>query len=104
MSTSWHMPVSPATGCSEHSSRATTLRGRFQLPAWYRKRGCSGSSHFWEHRWPNMLSIWWTPLRGKYDDGGFSCGNTDRPALQRLLEDVQAGSSAPKLSNNIIQN
>jgi len=51
-----------------------------------------------------MLSIWWTPLRGKYDDGGFSCGNTDRPALQRLLEDVQAGSSAPKLSNNIIQN
>src|SRR6202140_2921326 len=33
----------------------------------------------------------WTPLRGKYDDGGFSGGNTDRPALQRLLEDVQAG-------------
>jgi hypothetical protein len=25
------MSVSPATGCSEHSSRATTLRGRFQL-------------------------------------------------------------------------
>ena len=33
----------------------------------------------------------WTMLRGKYDDGGFSGGNTDRPALQRLLEDVQAG-------------
>jgi len=33
----------------------------------------------------------WTPLRSKYDDGGFSGGNTDRPALQRLLEDVQAG-------------
>ncbi|MGB6940575.1 MAG: recombinase family protein, partial [Xanthobacteraceae bacterium] len=33
----------------------------------------------------------WTLLRGKYDDGGFSGGNTDRPALQRLLEDVQAG-------------
>ena len=27
----------------------------------------------------------------KYDDGGFSGGNTDRPALQRLLEDVRAG-------------
>ena len=37
MSTSWRMPVSPATGCSEHSSRATTLRGRFQLLAWYMK-------------------------------------------------------------------
>ena len=33
----------------------------------------------------------WTLLRGKYDDGGFSGGNTDRPALQRLLEDVQGG-------------
>jgi site-specific DNA recombinase len=33
----------------------------------------------------------WTLLRGKYDDGGFSGGNTDRPALQRLLQDVQAG-------------
>src|SRR5665648_12313 len=33
----------------------------------------------------------WTPLRMKYDDGGFSGGNTDRPALQRLLEDVRAG-------------
>jgi site-specific DNA recombinase len=33
----------------------------------------------------------WTLLRGKYDDGGFSGGNTDRPALQRLLEDVRSG-------------
>jgi len=33
----------------------------------------------------------WTLLRTKYDDGGFSGGNTDRPALQRLLEDVRAG-------------
>jgi DNA invertase Pin-like site-specific DNA recombinase len=33
----------------------------------------------------------WTLIRGKYDDGGFSGGNTDRPALQRLLDDVRAG-------------
>jgi site-specific DNA recombinase len=32
-----------------------------------------------------------TLLRSKYDDGGFSGGNTDRPALQRLLADVQSG-------------
>jgi site-specific DNA recombinase len=32
----------------------------------------------------------WTLLRAKYDDGGFSGGNTDRPALQRLLQDVRA--------------
>jgi len=33
----------------------------------------------------------WTLLQGKYDDGGFSGGDTDRPALQRLLNDVQSG-------------
>src|SRR5205814_2034392 len=33
----------------------------------------------------------WTPLQSKYDDGGFSGGNTDRPALQRLLDEVRAG-------------
>ena len=33
----------------------------------------------------------WSLLRPKYDDGGFSGGNTDRPALQQLLEDVRVG-------------
>src|SRR5262249_47216569 len=33
----------------------------------------------------------WSLLRAKYEDGGFSGGNTDRPALQRLLDDVRAG-------------
>src|ERR1700730_18103708 len=33
----------------------------------------------------------WKLLRAKYDDGGFSGGHTDRPALQRLLEDVRSG-------------
>lgn len=32
----------------------------------------------------------WSLIRAKYDDGGFSGGNTERPALQRLLEDVRA--------------
>jgi site-specific DNA recombinase len=33
----------------------------------------------------------WTVIRSKYDDGGFSGGNVDRPALQRLLDDVRTG-------------
>src|SRR3569832_1011462 len=32
----------------------------------------------------------WTQIRARYDDGGFSGGNTDRPALQQLIEDVRA--------------
>ena len=33
----------------------------------------------------------WSLLRAKYEDGGFSGGNIDRPALRRLLDDVGAG-------------
>lgn len=33
----------------------------------------------------------WTLLGNRYDDGGFSGGNTDRPALQHLLEDIRLG-------------
>jgi len=33
----------------------------------------------------------WVCLPDRYDDGGFTGGNTDRPALARLLADVAAG-------------
>jgi len=33
----------------------------------------------------------WTPLPTLYDDGGYSGGSTDRPALKRLLADIQSG-------------
>ena len=32
----------------------------------------------------------WTLIKARYDDGGYSGGSTDRPDLQRLLEDIRA--------------
>ena len=33
----------------------------------------------------------WLPLQQKYDDGGYTGANMDRPALKRLLADVESG-------------
>jgi site-specific DNA recombinase len=32
----------------------------------------------------------WKLVRERYDDGGFSGGSIERPALQKLLDDVRA--------------
>jgi DNA invertase Pin-like site-specific DNA recombinase len=34
----------------------------------------------------------WKPVKARYDDGGFSGGNLDRPGLQRLLADIEDGT------------
>jgi site-specific DNA recombinase len=33
----------------------------------------------------------WVALRDRYDDGGYSGGTLERPALQRLIADIEAG-------------
>jgi len=33
----------------------------------------------------------WVCLPDRYDDGGFTGGNLDRPAVQRLMKDIEAG-------------
>ncbi len=39
----------------------------------------------------SQASEGWTCLPDRYDDGGFSGGSLDRPALARLLRDIEAG-------------
>ena len=33
----------------------------------------------------------WTILERRYEDGGYSGGNLERPALRALMEDIQSG-------------
>src|SRR5260370_26251473 len=43
----------------------------------------------------------WTLIRSRYDDGGYSGGSTDRPDLQKLLDDIRARKIAVIVVYNI---
>ena len=43
----------------------------------------------------------WRLVRDRYDDGGFSGGSMDRPALQKLLIDVQANFAAARCLRSV---
>ena len=43
----------------------------------------------------------WVALLGLYDDGGYSGGTLQRPALQRLLADIAAGGGISSSSTRL---
>ncbi len=44
-----------------------------------------------QHYIQSQAHLGWTVVDRRYDDGGFTGGNLDRPALQRLLDDMDRG-------------
>jgi site-specific DNA recombinase len=44
-----------------------------------------------EHYIRSQAQSGWIALPARYDDGGFTGGNLDRPALRRLLDDIDRG-------------
>jgi len=44
----------------------------------------------------SQLGQGWVALPDKYDDGGFTGANTDRPAFQRLLRDTIEQNYVPR--------
>src|SRR5712691_11684319 len=39
----------------------------------------------------SQRSIGWVAVEERYDDGGYTGGNLERPALQKLLRDIDQG-------------
>ena len=39
----------------------------------------------------SQRSIGWVAVEERYDDGGYTGGNLERPALQKLLRDINQG-------------
>ena len=37
------------------------------------------------------------PVRDRYDDGGISGGHLDRPALKRLMDDVESAAKVDRI-------
>lgn len=44
----------------------------------------------------------WQSIPSKYDDGGFSGANMERPALRRLLNEIEAAKSIAWSSTKLI--
>jgi hypothetical protein len=49
----------------------------------------------------SQAALGWVCLPMRYDDGGFTGGNMERPALQRLLADIEQGHVNIVLTNKV---
>ena len=77
--------VSPTMRCAIYTRKSTEdgLEQEFNSLDAQREAG--------ENYIRSQVNEGWEIIADEYDDGGFTGGNMDRPALQRLMADIEAG-------------
>jgi site-specific DNA recombinase len=78
-------PVRPAVRCAIYTRKSTEEGLEQEFNTLDAQREC-GESFI-----KSQAAEGWQCLADRYDDGGYSGGHMDRPALQRLLADIEAG-------------
>jgi site-specific DNA recombinase len=78
-------PVRPAVRCAIYTRKSTEEGLEQEFNTLDAQREC-GESFI-----KSQATEGWQCLADRYDDGGFSGGTMDRPALKRLLADIEAG-------------
>src|SRR6266567_4610152 len=93
--------MTSASDCAEHPSEATASPRPMRCAIYTRKSTEDGLNQPFntleaqrEAAEAYILSQrhgGWTVIAERYDDGGYTGGNLDRPALQKLITDMEAG-------------
>ncbi len=75
----------PAVRCAIYTRKSTEEGLEQEFNTLDAQRECSESFI------KSQVAEGWACLLDRYDDGGFTGGNMDRPALRRLMADIEAG-------------
>ncbi|MBF0626567.1 MAG: recombinase family protein, partial [Magnetococcales bacterium] len=78
-------PVTPKVRCAVYTRKSTDEGLEMEFNTLDAQREAC------ESYITSQKSEGWFLVSDRYDDGGFSGGNLERPALKRLLADIEAG-------------
>ena len=78
-------PVTPMIRCAIYTRKSTEEGLEMEYNSLDAQRD-AGEAYI-----RSQLHAGWMLVQDRYDDGAYSGGNMERPALKRLLEDVKSG-------------